>query len=279
MHTIYIDYPDKSKQICLGNDLPLALIAGPCAMESREHTLMCAKQLKEIFEQADIPFIFKASFDKANRTSLEGYRGVGLEKGLEVLQEVRETYNLPVLTDVHTVEQVEPVAKIVDMLQTPAFLCRQTDFIQAVASSNKPVNIKKGQFLAPNDMLQVAKKAFATGNKDIALCERGTSFGYHNLVVDYRGFSIMAQSGQPVIFDATHSVQLPSASGGASSGQREFVPPLARGAVASGIAGVFLETHPEPDKAPCDGPNMIAFENLLPLLQQLKAIDKVVKGY
>ncbi len=279
MHIINIDYPDKSRKISMGNTLPLAVIAGPCAMESREHTIMCATKLRDIFEQADIPFIFKASFDKANRTSITGYRGLGLEQGLEILQEIRETVGVPVLTDVHTVEQAEPVAKVVDMMQTPALLCRQTDFIQAVAATNKPVNIKKGQFLAPKDMIKVAQKAFATGNKDIALCERGYSFGYNNLIVDYRGFAIMAQSGQPVIFDATHSVQLPSADGDSSSGQREFVPPLARAAVAAGVAGLFMETHPEPDKAPCDGPNMIAFENLLPLLQQLKAIDKVVKGY
>ncbi len=279
MHTIKIDYPNNDKSLTIANNAPITFIAGPCAIENRKHTLECAKLLKEIFEEAGINFIFKSSFDKANRTSLEGYRGVGMEEGLNILKEVRESLNLPVLTDVHTEAQVEPVAKVVDMLQTPAFLCRQTDFIQAVANSKKPVNIKKGQFLAPQDMAQVTKKALATGNKDIALCERGATFGYNNLVVDYRTFPIMAQTGQPVIFDATHSVQLPSASGSASSGQREFVPPLARAAVATGIAGLFMETHPEPNSAPCDGANMIAFKDLLSLLLQIKAIDKVVKGY
>ncbi len=279
MHTIHIPYPDKTHSVSFANNAPLSIIAGPCAMESREHTIQCAAFLREVFEKAEIPFIFKSSFDKANRTSIHGYRGVGLEEGLDILQEIRRKVGVPVLTDVHTIEQVEPVAKAVDMLQTPAFLCRQTDFIQAVASTNKPVNIKKGQFLAPHDMLQVANKALATGNKDIALCERGASFGYHNLVVDFRSFSIMAQSGQPVIFDATHSVQLPSASGSASSGQREFVPSLACAAVASGIAGLFMETHPDPDNAPCDGPNMIPFKDLLTLLQKIKQFDKIAKGY
>ncbi len=279
MHTIKIEYPDKSRTVLFANNAPISVIAGPCAMENREHTLQCANFLREVFEKAEIPFLFKASFDKANRTSLKGYRGVGMEEGLDILSEVRKKVGVPVLTDVHTVEQVEPVAKVVDMMQTPAFLCRQTDFIQAVAASQKPVNIKKGQFLAPNDMAQVAQKALATGNKDIALCERGASFGYHNLVVDFRSFPIMAQTGQPVIFDATHSVQLPSASGGASSGQREFVPPLALAAVATGIAGLFMETHPEPDSAPCDGPNMIPFNELLSLLQKIKQIDKIAKGY
>ncbi len=279
MHTINIKYPDNSHSVVMSNSSPICFIAGPCAMESRQHTIECARFLREVFEKAEIPFIFKSSFDKANRTSLAGYRGVGMEEGLDILSEVRETVGVPVLTDVHSPEQAEPVAKVVDMLQTPAFLCRQTDFIQAVAATNKPVNIKKGQFLAPNDMAQVAKKALATGNKDIALCERGASFGYHNLVVDYRSFPIMAATGQPVIFDATHSVQLPSASGGSSSGQREFVPPLARAAVACGVAGLFMETHPNPDSAPCDGPNMIPFNELLSLLLQLKEIDKIVKGY
>ncbi len=279
MHTISITYPDKSQSLNIANDRAICFIAGPCAIENKEHTLECAKILREIFEKAEIPFIFKSSFDKANRTSLSGYRGVSLEKGLEILNEVREKVGVPVLTDVHTESQAEPVAQVVDMLQTPAFLCRQTDFIQAVAKTMKPVNIKKGQFLAPNDMVQVANKALATGNKDIALCERGASFGYHNLVVDYRSFPIMAQTGQPVIFDATHSVQLPSASGSASSGQREFVPPLARAAVATGIAAIFMETHPEPSSAPCDGPNMISFSDLPKVLQQIKEIDKIVKGY
>ncbi len=279
MHTIKINYPDNSHVVTFANNAPISFIAGPCAMESREHTIQCALYLREVFEKAEIPFIFKSSFDKANRTSVAGYRGVGLEEGLDILSEVRQKVCVPVLTDVHTEDQVEKVAAVVDMLQTPAFLCRQTDFIQAVAASNKPVNIKKGQFLAPQDMAQVAKKAMATGNKDIALCERGATFGYQNLVVDYRTFPIMAQTGQPVIFDATHSVQLPSASGGSSSGQREFVPTLACAAVAAGVAGLFMETHPNPETAPCDGPNMIPFSELLSLLQKIKQIDKIVKGY
>ncbi len=278
MHTITIEYPDKSRTLSLANNLPLVFIAGPCAIESREHTLESAKRLRDIFEKEDIAFIFKSSFDKANRTSLSGYRGVSMQEGLDILAEVRGKVGLPVLTDVHTEEQAIPVAQVVDMLQTPAFLCRQTDFITAVSKTMKPVNIKKGQFLAPQDMLNVATKALSTGNKDIALCERGASFGYHNLVVDFRSFPIMAQTGQPVIFDATHSVQLPSAGGTASSGQREFVPPLARSAVANGIAALFMETHKNPETAPCDGPNMIAFENLPPLLKTLKQIDALVKA-
>lgn len=278
MHTIFFSYPDGSREFSMANTSPLCFIAGPCAIENREHSLECAFRLREIFDKADIPFIFKSSFDKANRTSIDGYRGVSMEEGLSILAEIREKVGVPVLTDVHTSEQAKPVAEVVDMLQTPAFLCRQTDFITAVAQTQKPVNIKKGQFLAPQDMKQVAKKALSTGNKDIALCERGASFGYHNLVVDYRTFPIMAQTGQPVVFDATHSVQLPSASGTASSGQREFVPPLACAAVASGIAALFMETHPNPSSAPCDGPNMIAFDDLLPLLLKIKAIDRIVKN-
>ncbi len=278
MHTIQIEYPDKCRTANFSNVSPLCFIAGPCAIETREHTLECAKRLRDIFEQADISFLFKSSFDKANRTSLSGYRGTGLQEGLDILAEVREKVGVPVLTDIHNEAQAEPVAKVVDMLQTPAFLCRQTDFITATAKTGKPVNIKKGQFLAPMDMQRVAEKALATGNKDIALCERGASFGYHNLVVDYRSFPIMAQTGQPVIFDVTHSVQLPSASGTSSSGQREFVPPLARAAVAVGVAGLFMETHPNPDTAPCDGANMIAFKDLPALLKVLKEIDSTVKS-
>ncbi len=279
MHTITIPYPDKTREIKIANNLPFSIIIGPCAMESRAHTLECAKTLRDIFENLDMPFIFKSSFDKANRTSLDGYRGLEMQEGLDILQEVRETVGVPVLTDVHKEEQAKPVAAIVDMLQTPAFLCRQTDFIQEVASTNKPVNIKKGQFLAPQDMQQVAKKALATGNKNISLCERGATFGYQNLVVDFRSLAIMAQSGQPVIFDATHSVQLPSAAGGASSGQREFVPPLARAAIAVGVAGLFMESHNEPNKAPCDGANMIAFKDLPALIKDLQNIDKIIKNY
>ncbi len=278
MHIITIPYPDKSREINISNNLPFSLIIGPCAMENRAHTLESAKKLREIFEKLDMPFIFKSSFDKANRTSLDGYRGLEMQEGLDILQEVREKVGVPVLTDIHKEEQASAVAKVVDMLQTPAFLCRQTDFILEVAKTNKPVNIKKGQFLAPQDMHQVAKKAISTGNKNISLCERGASFGYQNLVVDFRSLAIMAQNGQPVIFDATHSVQLPSASGTSSSGQREFVPPLARAAVSVGVAGLFMESHEHPEKAPCDGANMIAFKDLEKLITTLKQLDTIVKN-
>ncbi len=257
---------------------PLAFITGPCAMEGRSFALETAHELKEIFESVGLPFIYKSSFDKANRSSASSFRGVGMDEGLSILAEVRSTYNIPVLTDVHEAYQVAPVAEVVDMLQTPAFLCRQTDFIEAVARGGKPVNIKKGQFLAPWDMANVLAKCKAVGNDNITLCERGTTFGYGNLVVDMRGLEIMARTGAPVIFDATHSVQLPGGNGTSSGGQREFVPTLARAAVAAGVAGVFLEAHPNPDAAPCDGPNMVPFKELRALLAQLKAIDALVKA-
>ena len=268
-----------ANKIEFGSDLPLAFIAGPCAIESREFALDTAARLRDIFAELGLPFIYKSSFDKANRSSASSFRGVGMEAGLDILAEVKDRIGVPVLTDVHEAEQCEPVARVVDMLQTPAFLCRQTDFIHAVAATNKPVNIKKGQFLAPWDMANVLQKAKETGNDNITLCERGTSFGYGNLVVDMRGLAIMAQTGAPVIFDATHSVQLPGAQGSCSGGQREFVPTLSRAAVAAGVAGVFLETHPNPDCAPCDGPNMVSFADLPQLLRELSAIDRIVKGY
>jgi 2-dehydro-3-deoxyphosphooctonate aldolase (KDO 8-P synthase) len=260
------------------NNLPLAIIAGPCAMESRQFALDTAAELKEIFGKLGIPFIYKSSFDKANRSSAGSFRGVGMEEGLSILAEVKAKVGVPVVTDIHTEDQAAPVAAVVDLLQTPAFLCRQTDFIQAVARAGKPVNIKKGQFMAPWDMANVLEKAKAVGNDNILLCERGATFGYNNLVVDMRGLPEMAKTGNPVIFDATHSVQLPGGQGSCSGGQREFVPPLARAAVATGIAGLFLETHPNPDSAPCDGPNMIPFKDLPALLASLKAIDAIVKG-
>lgn len=266
-------------QLAFASGAPLAFITGPCAMEGRNFALETAHELKEIFEAVSLPFIYKSSFDKANRSSSSSFRGVGMDEGLSILAEVRSTYNIPVLTDVHEAYQVQPVAQVVDMLQTPAFLCRQTDFIEAVARGGKPVNIKKGQFLAPWDMANVLDKCKAVGNDNITLCERGTTFGYGNLVVDMRGLEIMARTGAPVIFDATHSVQLPGGNGTSSGGQREFVPNLARAAVAAGVAGVFLEAHPNPDAAPCDGPNMVPFRELKALLEQLKAIDRVVKGY
>ncbi len=262
----------------ISNNDSLMFIAGPCAIEGREFALDTAKRLADIFDKAGLNWIYKSSFDKANRSSDSSFRGVGLEQGLDILSEVKDRIGVPVLTDVHESSQVKPVAAVVDMLQTPAFLCRQTDFIQTVAAAGIPVNIKKGQFLSPWEMSNVLAKAVATGNTNIALCERGTSFGYGNLVVDMRSLSVMAETGHPVIFDATHSVQLPGAQGTSSGGQREFVPGLARSAVAMGVAGVFLETHPDPDNAPCDGPNMLPFTDLPKVLNQLKAIDNVVKN-
>ena len=259
------------------NAAPLFFIAGPCAMESRAHALEVSAALKEIFAEAGIPFLYKSSFDKANRSSGAGFRGVGMKEGLSILAEVRESRNVPVLTDIHTAEQAAPVAEVVDYLQTPAFLCRQTDLILAAAATMKPVNIKKGQFLAPWEIENVLKKAKSTGNEKISLCERGTSFGYGNLVVDMRGLEIMKRFA-PVVFDATHSVQLPGAQGSCSGGQREFVPALARAAAAIGVAGIFMEVHPDPDKAPCDGPNMLPLKELPAFLKLIKEFDALSKG-
>ena len=264
--------------IRFSNTGPLSVIAGPCAIEGRQQTLEAAAALKEIFLQAAVPLIFKSSFDKANRSSGASYRGVGMTEGLSILAEVRERYDVPVITDIHLPEQAIPVAEAVDMLQIPAFLCRQTDLLLAAAATGKPVNIKKGQFLSPWEMRHVLAKARSTGNERICLCERGSSFGYNNLVVDMRGLEIMKTTGHPVIFDATHSVQLPGAGDGKSGGQREFVAPLARAAVAVGVAGLFLETHPDPDAAPCDGPNMLPFTALPSLLATLKELDRIAKA-
>jgi 2-dehydro-3-deoxyphosphooctonate aldolase (KDO 8-P synthase) len=266
-------------------DGPLFVIAGPCAIESRTFALETAAQLKEIFEGAGVPFIYKSSFDKSNRTSARGARGVGIEEGLQILDDVRSVVGVPVLTDVHEVWQVAPAAEVVDVLQTPALLSRQTDLLAAAGRSGKPVNIKKGQFLAPHDMKHVVEKVRLAAHEagvdasNILVCERGTTFGYGNLVVDMRGLPIMAeQTGCPVVFDATHSVQLPSALGSSSGGQREFAPVLARAAVATGaVAGVFLETHPNPDAAPADGPNMLRFEQLPRLLRELVAVASAVR--
>ena len=264
--------------IRFSNTGPLSVIAGPCAIEGRQQTLEAAAALKEIFLQAGVPLIFKSSFDKANRSSGASYRGVGMTEGLSILAEVRERYDVPVITDIHLPEQAIPVAEAVDMLQIPAFLCRQTDLLLAAAATGKPVNIKKGQFLSPWEMRHVLAKARSTGNERICLCERGSSFGYNNLVVDMRGLEIMKTTGHPVIFDATHSVQLPGAGDGKSGGQREFVAPLARAAVAVGVAGLFLGTHPDPDAAPCDGPNMLPFTALPSLLATLKELDRIAKA-
>jgi len=261
-----------------GLDKPFFLIAGPCVVESEQLQMDVAGELKGITSELGIPFIFKSSYDKANRSSGKSYRGPGMEEGLRILAKVKKDLGLPVLTDVHTEEEVPRVAKVVDVLQTPAFLCRQTDFIHAVASAGKPVNIKKGQFLAPGDMKNVVEKArAASGADNIMVCERGASFGYHNLVSDMRSLAIMRSTGCPVVFDATHSVQLPGGMGTASGGQREFVPVLARAAVAAGVAGVFMETHPNPAKALSDGPNAWPLARMRGLLATLKELDTAVK--
>jgi 2-dehydro-3-deoxyphosphooctonate aldolase (KDO 8-P synthase) len=262
----------------VGLDRPFFLIAGPCVVESEQLQMDVAGQLKDITSSLGIPFIFKSSYDKANRSSGKSFRGPGMEKGLEILAKVRKSVGVPVLTDVHTQEDVAIVAQTVDVLQTPAFLCRQTDFIHAVASAGKPVNIKKGQFLAPSDMKNVVDKAReASGKDNIMVCERGASFGYNNLVSDMRSLAIMRDTGCPVVFDATHSVQLPGGQGTSSGGQREFVPVLARAAVATGVAGVFMETHPDPAKALSDGPNAWPLGKMKDLLATLREIDALVK--
>jgi 2-dehydro-3-deoxyphosphooctonate aldolase (KDO 8-P synthase) len=263
----------------VGLDRPLFLIAGPCVAESRDLVLHTASTLKDICARLGVPFIFKASFDKANRSSGKSFRGPGREAGLALLAEVRETVGVPVLTDVHTPDDVKAAAEVVDVLQTPAFLCRQTDLIEAAAASGKPVNIKKGQFLAPGDMAQVVAKAHAAGGAGRTLvCERGVSFGYNNLVVDMRGLAVMRQTGCPVVFDATHSVQLPGGQGDRSGGQREFVPVLARAAVAAGVAGLFMETHPDPARALSDGPNAWPLDRMEDLLHTLVTLDRAVKA-
>jgi 2-dehydro-3-deoxyphosphooctonate aldolase (KDO 8-P synthase) len=261
-----------------GLDRPFFLIAGPCVIESEAMALDTAGQLKEITRSLGIPFIYKSSYDKANRSSSKSYRGLGMEQGLAILAKVRQQIGVPVLTDVHEAEDIDAVAAAVDVLQTPAFLCRQTDFIRAVVASGKPVNIKKGQFLAPHDMKNVVDKAVEAGGKDrIMVCERGVSFGYNNLVSDMRSLAIMRETGCPVVFDATHSVQLPGGQGTKSGGQREFVPVLARAAIATGVAGLFMETHPDPDKALSDGPNAWPLGRMRDLLQTLKELDSCVK--
>jgi 2-dehydro-3-deoxyphosphooctonate aldolase (KDO 8-P synthase) len=262
----------------VGLDKPFFLIAGPCVVESEQLQMDVAGQLQAMTKELGIPFVFKSSYDKANRSSGKSFRGPGMEKGLEILGKVKKTLGVPVLTDVHAEEQIAEVAKVVDVLQTPAFLCRQTDFIHAVARAGLPVNIKKGQFLAPGDMKNVVDKAReASGSDNIMVCERGASFGYNNLVSDMRSLAIMRDTGCPVVFDATHSVQLPGGQGTSSGGQREFVPVLARAAVATGVAGVFMETHPDPAKALSDGPNAWPLQRMKELLATLKELDALVK--
>ncbi len=262
----------------VGIDQPLFLIAGPCVIESEQLVLDTAAEMQSICNELGINFIFKSSFDKANRTSTSSFRGPGLEQGLAILEKVKQELGVPVLTDVHEDTPMAEVASVVDVLQTPAFLCRQTNFIQEVARQGKPVNIKKGQFLAPWDMANVVEKARDVGNEQIMVCERGVSFGYNTLISDMRGLAVMRKTGSPVVFDATHSVQQPGGLGGKSGGQREFVPVLARAAVASGIAGLFMETHPDPDKGLSDGPNMWPLAKMKPLLTTLKALDEAVKS-
>ena len=261
----------------VGIDQPLFLIAGTCVIESEASALAVASELKTMTDELGIPFIYKSSFDKANRSSHTSFRGPGIEEGLRILQAVKEQLGVPILTDVHEDTPLDEVADVVDVLQTPAFLCRQTNFIQRVANTGKPVNIKKGQFLAPADMQNVANKAKATGNQQIMLCERGVSFGYNTLISDMRGLAIMRNTGCPVVFDATHSVQQPGSQGDSSGGQREYVPVLARAAVASGIAGLFMETHPDPDNALSDGANSWPLQQMRSLLMILKALDQVIK--
>jgi 2-dehydro-3-deoxyphosphooctonate aldolase (KDO 8-P synthase) len=268
----------------VGLEHPFFLIAGPCVIESRQMAFDTAGQLKEITSSLGIPFIYKSSFDKANRSSGTSYRGPGMDEGLQILADVRAELQVPVLTDVHDKDQVKAVAAVVDVLQTPAFLCRQTDFIEACAASGKPVNIKKGQFLAPHDMLQVVNKARHAARQagvaeDIMVCERGVTFGYNNLVSDMRSLAIMRETACPVVFDATHSVQLPGGQGTSSGGQREFVPVLARAAVAAGIAGLFMETHPDPSKALSDGPNAVPLGQMKNLLTTLVELDRIVKKH
>src|SRR6201988_5207175 len=266
-------------KITIGNDLPLVFIVGPNTLESRAHALEISAALAEIARKLGIALIYKTSFDKANRSSLHGPRGIGLATGLPILAEVRETTGLPVLTDIHSPEQCAPVAEVVDVLQTPAFLCRQTDLLLAAGRTGKPVNIKKGQFLAPWDMQNVAAKVASTGNEQILLCERGASFGYNTLVVDMRALPIMARTGYPVVFDATHAVAQPGGLGDRSGGEREFAPVLARAAAAIGVAAIFIETHPDPDRAPCEGPTMVPLRALPTILENLIAFDRLAKAH
>jgi 2-dehydro-3-deoxyphosphooctonate aldolase (KDO 8-P synthase) len=264
--------------ITLGNDLPLVLIAGPCALESRAHALEMSAALVEITAKLGIAMIYKTSFDKANRTSLGSARGIGIEEGLPILAEIHETRGCPVLTDVHLPEQCAPTAEAVDVLQIPAFLCRQTDLLVAAAQTGRAINVKKGQFLAPWDMTHVANKIASSGNERVLLCERGASFGYNTLVSDMRSLPVLAETGYPVVFDATHSVQQPGGQGGKSGGERRFVEVLARAAVAAGVAAVFMETHEDPDRAPSDGPNMVPLRALPQLLETLIAFDALAKA-
>jgi 2-dehydro-3-deoxyphosphooctonate aldolase (KDO 8-P synthase) len=270
-------HPVTIGSITIGAGHPLALIGGPCAIEGESFMLDVAFRLRDIAAKAAVPFIFKSSYDKANRTSIHSYRGPGLQKGLEILQKIKDVVGVPILSDVHAVEEVEPATSVLDVIQIPAFLCRQTDLVVAAARTGKPVNVKKGQFLAPWDTKNIVEKVRSVGNDQVLLTERGASFGYNNLVADMRSLVIMRSFEVPVVFDATHSVQLPGGAGTASSGQREFVPHLARAAVATGCDALFMEIHPDPDQAPSDGPNMLRLEDLPALLAQIIQIDRIVQ--
>lgn len=264
--------------ITFGNDLPFVLLGGPCQLESREHAMMMAGALKEITDRVGIPFVYKTSYDKANRSSINSQRGIGLEAALPIFQEIKDRFGCPVITDVHSPEHCAQVAQVVDMLQIPAFLCRQTDLLKAAAETGKAINVKKGQFLAPWDMINVVQKVESFGNKNILQCERGASFGYNTLVSDMRSLPIMASNGYPVVFDATHSVQQPGGEGATTGGDRRFVPVLARAAVSVGVASIFMEVHQDPDNAPSDGPNMVKLADIEKILMNLKAFDKLAKA-
>ena len=268
----------KIGDIPIGGGNPLAFILGPCQLENRDHAMFMAEKISKVCSPSSSNFIFKSSFDKANRSSIASARGVGIEEGLKILEEVKLTFNCPVITDIHSISQCASAAEVVDILQIPAFLSRQTDLLLAAGETGKPVNVKKGQFLAPWEMTNVAEKIASTGNKKILLCERGTSFGYNTLVNDFRGLEIMAETGYPVVFDATHSVQQPGGRGNSSGGERKFVATLARAACAVGISAVFIETHQDPDNAPCDGPNMIDVADLQKLTEKLRLIDELTKA-
>ena len=268
----------KIGEISIGGESPLVFILGPCQIENRDHALFMAEKIVNVCEPSSSKFIFKSSFDKANRSSIASARGIGIQEGLKILEEVKSTFNCPVITDVHTVPQCDIVAEVVDVLQIPAFLSRQTDLLIAAGETGKPINVKKGQFLAPWEMANVAEKIASTGNKKILLCERGTSFGYNTLVNDFRGLEIMAETGYPIVFDATHSVQQPGGRGNSSGGERKFVAALARAACAVGVSAVFIETHQDPDNAPCDGPNMIDIANLQDIIEKLRLIDELIKA-
>ena len=262
----------------LGDNNPLFIIAGPCVIESEDVVFHTAQKLKDICSNLGLPLLFKSSYDKANRTSISSFRGPGMEKGLRVLMDVKNKFHVPVISDIHSVEEVKPASEVLDVIQIPAFLCRQTDLLLAVSNTGKPVNVKKGQFLAPWDVKNIIDKFISTGNRDLFITERGTSFGYNNLVVDFRSIPIIRSFGYPIIFDVTHSLQLPGGMGKASSGQREFAEPLAKAAVAVGVDGLFMEVHPEPEKALCDGPNMIKLHEVENLLKTVRAIDELSKS-